>query len=63
MIREFIGGCDAIYCTFCLDVLPPAVAPAVSAPAGLGVALHRAIALLRLVQRACSTTAVAAASW
>lgn len=53
MIREFIAGCDAVYCTFCLDVLPPAVAPAVSAPAGLGVALHRAIALLRLVQHEC----------
>ena len=45
--------CDAIYCTFCLDVLPPAVAPGVSAPSGLGVPLHRAIALLRLLRREC----------
>jgi formiminoglutamase len=54
-IRDFIAGCDAIYCTFCLDVLPPAVAPAVSAPAGLGVALHRAIGLLRQVRRECAS--------
>ena len=43
----------AIYCTFCLDVLPPAVAPGVSAPSGLGVPLHRAMALLRLLRREC----------
>lgn len=53
-IRAFVAECDAIYCTFCLDVLPPAVAPAVSAPAGLGLALHRAIGLLRLVRRECA---------
>jgi formiminoglutamase len=52
-IREFVAGCDAIYCTFCLDVLPPAVTPGVSAPSGLGIASHRAIELLRLVQREC----------
>ena len=53
-IRDFVAECDAIYCTFCLDVLPPAVAPAVSAPAGLGMTLQRAIGLLRLMHRACS---------
>jgi len=52
-LRDFVQECDAIYCTFCLDVLPPAVAPGVSAPAGLGVPLHRAIALLRLLRREC----------
>jgi formiminoglutamase len=52
-VRDFVHGCDAIYCTFCLDVLPPAVAPGVSAPSGLGVPLHRAIALLRLLRREC----------
>jgi formiminoglutamase len=52
-LREFIGTHAAIYCTFCLDVLPPAVAPGVSAPSGLGVPLHRAIALLRLLVAEC----------
>jgi formiminoglutamase len=52
-VADFVRGCDAIYCTFCLDVLPPAVAPGVSAPSGLGVPLHRAIALLRLLRREC----------
>jgi formiminoglutamase len=46
-LRQFITGSSSIYLTFCLDVLPPAVAPGVSAPPGLGVALHRAVALLR----------------
>jgi len=51
VLRESIADSSAIYLTFCLDVLPPAVAPGVSAPSGLGVALHRAIALLREVLR------------
>ena len=46
-LQRFIAESSCIYLTFCLDVLPPAVAPGVSAPAGLGVALHRAVALLR----------------
>jgi len=52
-LREFIAGSSAIYLTLCLDVLPPAVAPGVSAPAGFGVALHRAVALLRTALDAC----------
>jgi formiminoglutamase len=52
-LQQFIAGSSAIYLTFCLDVLPPAVAPGVSAPPGLGVALHRAVALLREVLRCC----------
>jgi len=52
-LRQFITGSSAIYLTFCLDVLPPAVAPGVSAPPGLGVALHRAVALLREALRCC----------
>ncbi len=52
-LREFIARCDSIYCTFCLDVLPPFVAPGVSAPSGLGVPLHRAIALLRTLVAEC----------
>ena len=46
-LQQFIAESSAVYLTFCLDVLPPAVAPGVSAPSGLGVALHRAVALLR----------------
>lgn len=52
-LRDFVAENDAIYCTFCLDVLPPAVAPGVSAPSGLGMPLPRAIALLRLLVAAC----------
>ena len=52
-LREFIADSSAVYLTFCLDVLPPAVAPGVSAPAGLGVALHRAVALLGEALAAC----------
>lgn len=52
-LQTFIADSSAVYLTFCLDVLPPAVAPGVSAPAGLGVALHRAVALLREALAAC----------
>ena len=53
-LQRFIAESSAVYLTFCLDVLPPAVAPGVSAPSGLGVALHRAVALLRDVLGHCS---------
>ncbi|MGI9247196.1 MAG: formimidoylglutamase, partial [Steroidobacteraceae bacterium] len=53
VLCEFLAGCDAIYCTFCLDVLPAAAAPGVSAPSALGVALPRAVALLRLLLAEC----------
>jgi formiminoglutamase len=52
-LARFIADSSAVYLTFCLDVLPPAVAPGVSAPSGLGVALHRAVALLREALAAC----------
>jgi len=52
-LQRFIEASSALYLTFCLDVLPPAVAPGVSAPAGLGMALHRAVALLRDALAAC----------
>jgi formiminoglutamase len=55
-LREFVARCDGIYLTFCLDVLPPAVAPGVSAPSGLGVPLHRALALLRQLRSDCATS-------
>jgi formiminoglutamase len=53
MLAEFVAGCEAIYCTFCLDVLPASAAPGVSAPAGLGLAPQRAIALLRFLRKLC----------
>jgi formiminoglutamase len=52
-LQRFIEASSAVYLTFCLDVLPPAVAPGVSAPSGLGVALHRAVALLGDALAAC----------
>lgn len=52
-LQRFIDASSAVYLTFCLDALPPAVAPGVSAPSGLGVPLHRAIALLRHAIRCC----------
>jgi formiminoglutamase len=35
----FVAACDAVYLTFCLDVLPGGVAPGVSSPAARGVGL------------------------
>ena len=52
-LLRFIKDSSAVYLTFCLDVLPAAVAPGVSAPSGLGVALHRAVNLLRSALAAC----------
>jgi formiminoglutamase len=52
-LGAFVARCDAIYCTFCLDVLPASVAPGVSAPAGLGLPLPRAIELVRLLVAEC----------
>jgi formiminoglutamase len=45
-LQRFIEASSAVYLTLCLDVLPAAVAPGVSAPSGLGVALHRVVTLL-----------------
>ncbi|RII41023.1 formimidoylglutamase [Galactobacter valiniphilus] len=36
-VREFAAGVDALYLTIDLDLMPAAVAPGVSAPAGFGV--------------------------
>jgi formiminoglutamase len=45
-LDEFIGGVDHIYLTLCLDALPAAVAPGVSAPAARGVGLDVVEALV-----------------
>lgn len=52
-LDRFIAESSAVYLTFCLDVLPAAVAPGVSAPSGLGVALQRAVQLLRRALLGC----------
>jgi formiminoglutamase len=39
-LAEFVAGVEHVYLTFCLDVLPGAVAPGVSAPAARGVPLE-----------------------
>ena len=39
-LSRFLAGVDHVYLTICLDVLPAAVAPGVSAPAARGVALE-----------------------
>jgi formiminoglutamase len=52
-LQRFVANSSAVYLTFCLDVLPPAVAPGVSAPSALGVTLHRAVALLHSGLAAC----------
>ena len=52
-LRQFVANSSAVYLTFCLDVLPPSVAPGVSAPSGLGVSPHRALELVRIVLAGC----------
>jgi formiminoglutamase len=52
-LLRFIADSSAVYLSFCLDVLPSSVAPGVSAPAGLGMSLHGALALLRSALAAC----------
>ena len=39
-LTAFVAGVDHVYLTLCLDVLPAAVAPGVSAPAARGVAVE-----------------------
>ena len=40
MLQNFLAGVDQAYLSICLDVLPAAVAPGVSAPAARGVGLE-----------------------
>ncbi|MFN3229457.1 MAG: arginase family protein, partial [Asticcacaulis sp.] len=48
-LAEWLSGRDAVYMTLCLDVLPAAVAPGVSAPSALGVAPDVVLALMQSV--------------
>lgn len=52
MIREFVASVDLVQVSVCLDVLPAAVAPGVSAPAGLGIQPEYLLAALRSVMMA-----------
>ena len=51
-LSAFTASVDHVYLTFCLDVLPAAVAPGVSAPAARGVGLD---VLEPLVDAVCAT--------
>jgi formiminoglutamase len=46
-LGTFVRDSSALYLTVCLDVLPAAVAPGVSAPAALGLAPAALVAMLR----------------
>jgi formiminoglutamase len=54
VLSRFVAGSSSVYLTFCLDALPAAVAPGVSAPAALGIAPQRALRLLRRVLEECA---------
>lgn len=45
-LAQDLAACDAVYLTLCLDVLPGATAPGVSAPAPLGVSMAYVEALV-----------------
>lgn len=53
LISALIERVDALYVTVCLDVLPAAVAPGVSAPAALGISPAFVIDCLRATARIC----------
>ncbi|MGB7479404.1 MAG: formimidoylglutamase [Burkholderiaceae bacterium] len=50
-LADFIDGVDHVYFTICLDVLPAAMAPGVSAPSARGVALEVVEPIVELVAR------------
>lgn len=55
MLERFIAGLDQLYVTVCLDALPAAVAPGVSAPAGLGIPPDFVISCLRRIRAIART--------
>lgn len=57
-LDAFVAACDAVYLTFCLDVLPAAVAPGVSSPAARGVGLD---VLEPLIDAVCASGRVCVA--
>ncbi len=53
LITRLVERVDALYVTVCLDVLPAAVAPGVSAPAALGISPAFVIDCLHAAARIC----------
>lgn len=51
LLDDFIDDVDHVYFTFCLDVLPAAMAPGVSAPAARGVSMELVEPLLDHIAR------------
>jgi formiminoglutamase len=49
MLTHFVASVDVVYLTICLDVLPAATAPGVSAPAARGVSLEVIEPLIDLI--------------
>ena len=54
LITRLIERVDALYVTFCLDVLPAAIAPGVSAPAALGISPAFVIDCLHRIAGLCA---------
>lgn len=50
LLEALVAEVDALYVTVCLDALPGAVAPGVSAPAGFGISLEFVIRCLRRIR-------------
>lgn len=57
-LRNFIGKCDALYVTICMDVFSTAYAPGVSAPAVLGMEPLLAIKLIEKIKRVCDERSI-----
>ena len=51
ILNRFLASVDVVYLTICLDVLPAAIAPGVSAPAARGVALEVIEPLIEVITR------------
>jgi formiminoglutamase len=56
LLRKFLGDVDYLYVTICLDVLPAAIAPGVSAPAAIGIMPHTIIDTLHWLAVECQQT-------
>ena len=53
LINKFLADIDYLYVTICLDVLPAATAPGVSAPSALGLPLKQMLVALKDIQQQC----------
>lgn len=57
-LREFLRRVDYLYITICLDVLSAAIAPGVSAPAGVGISADVLINVLRTIHTISSELSI-----